>query len=225
MRTKIHLLALSLVIIFLFRAENVKAENNQLYTDSTCCAPDSLVFISATYPVFCVSWHVRSDSVCHHPQGFEVQWKLLTVTVWKSKTVTYTTGTIINFCDSVDTCGAFQWRVRTKCTDSTYSDWVYGKKFTIICGIRRVILVPALSIAPNPANSGIVVTAKNMKPGPVKITIANMFGKTVLEKTAYVGSDGQLVEKLPVSGSQKGIYFVSIVTNGVVISRGRFLKE
>ena len=97
MRTKIHLLALSLVIVFVFRAENVKGENNPLYADSTCCAPDSLTFIRATYPVFCVSWHVPSDSACLHPQGFEVQWKLLTASIWKSKTIAILRGLSLLF--------------------------------------------------------------------------------------------------------------------------------
>ena len=83
----------------------------------------------------------------------------------------------------------------------------------------------SLSISPNPAYSSIIVSAKNIKSGKVKITIATMFGKTVLEKTAHARSDGQLADKLLVIGSQKGVYFVSIVTNGAVVSRGSFLKE
>jgi hypothetical protein len=328
MRKKIHLLALSSVIAFLLGSENVKAENNRPFIDSTCCAPDSLTLVSVNYSTFCIGWKVASDSACRTPQGFEVQWKLLTAstwhsqtviytlgtvvnfcvpidtcgsfqwrvrtkcndstysgwikgktfviscnggssccppgnltvistnypgfcvrweaptdttcyrpqafevqwklltaTIWHSQTVTYTSGTIINFCDSVDTCGSFQWRVRSKCNGRSFSDWVYGKKFVMSCDSIHQRRVQHLSISPNPGSASIVITVRNIKQGPVKIIVADIAGRVFKEKTVYVRNDKQLMENLSAGSWQKGIYFISILSDGAVISRGSFLKE
>ena len=154
MLTKVHLLAFCSAITFFLSANDVKAETKIPTYDSTCCSPDSLRFISALYPIFCVSWKVPSDSACRVPQGFEIQWKLLSGTIWKNKIVTYTSGTTITFCDSTDSCGIYVWRVRTKCNDSTYSNWVNGNKFTMPCDRDNV---QKLSILPNPASEKITI--------------------------------------------------------------------
>jgi hypothetical protein len=116
--------------------------------DTVCCAPDSLKVVSINYPVFCVSWKVNPDSSCKTPYGFEVQWRHYPGSFpWTGKIMIYTGGTIINFCDSVDSCGGFQWRVRTICdtlNGGTYSDWVYGNKFSMPCGghFQKKVLSP-----------------------------------------------------------------------------------
>ena len=224
MRTKIHLVALFSVMTFLLNTENAKAGNKMPGPDSTCCTPDNLTLVHINYPVFCVRWKVRSDSTCINPQGFEIQWKLLSAAVWQSQIVTYTSGIYIDYCDSVDTCGAYQWRVRTKCNDSLHSSWVYGKKFTMSCdsGDARV---QHLSISPNPATASVTITARNIKPGSLKISVVDIAGRNVAEKIVYTRGDKQLLEKLSVGSWPKGIYFVNILSNGTVISRGRFLKE
>lgn len=224
MITKTRLLAFCSVITLLFFATNVKAENRRNTYDSTCCAPDSLRVVSTNYPVFCVSWNVHIDSTCRTPQAFEIQWKPLFGTIWKSKIVPYTSGTTINFCDSVDTCGTYLWRVRTICDDSTYSDWVDGKKFTIPCDHDGPNNTQYLSISPNPASESITISVKYIRPGPIKISIVNMAGKNVLDKIANAESN-KFREKISINGWRRGIYFVNILANGVVISRGSFVKE
>ncbi len=224
MVTKSRLLAFCLVITFLFFAANAKAESNTTTIDSTCCTPDSLRVISTNYPVFCVSWNVRTDSMCRTPQAFEIQWKPLFGAIWKSKLVPYTFGTTINFCDSVDTCGTYLWRVRTKCDDNTYSDWVDGKKFTFQCDHDGPNNAQNLSISPNPACESITISVKYIRPGPIKISIVNMAGKSVIDKIVNVGSN-QLREKISINGWPRGIYFVNILANGVVISRGSFVTK
>ena len=192
--------------------------------DSVCCTPDSLRVVSLNYPVFCVRWNVRADDSCRIPQAFEIQWKPLLGTIWKSVLVPYTGGTTINFCDSVDTCGTYVWRVRTKCDDVTYSDWVNGPKFTFVCDHDRPNNAQYLSISPNPATESITISGKFIRPGLIKISIVNMAGKNVLDKTVNTGSNS-LREKISINGWQRGIYFVSILANGVVLNRGSFVKE
>ena len=233
MRTKIHLLAFLLGITFFLTSENVNAVptgsdsfreiKTPLY--DTCCGPDSLKVVSTNYPVFCVSWQVRIDSICSAPQAFEIRWRSFFSQVWKSKIVTYTSGTTINFCDSVDTCGLHVWQVRTKCNDSTYSNWVSGSKFTMPCDHDGPNSPQILSISPNPANERITINAKNVKPGPAKVSITNIIGKIVYEKMITSKIGNQLREQLSISEWQKGIYFISISMNGVVISRASLIKE
>jgi len=225
MRTKIRLLRFCSIIIFLFFAANAKAENRTIpYDSTTCCAPDSLKVISTSNPIFCVSWNVHIDSTCRTPQAFEIQWKPFFGTIWKSKIVSYTSGTTINYCDSVDTCGLYSWRVRTKCDDSTYSDWVYGNKFTIPCDHDGPNNAQYLSISPNPAYENISLSVKMIKPGSVKISIENIAGKNVLDKIVKTESN-QLMEKISLYGWQRGVYFINVFANGVLIDRGTFVKE
>ncbi len=224
MITKIRLLAFCSVIAILFFAANANAANRTSTTDSTCCTPDSLQVISSDYPVFCVSWNVPIDSMCRTPQAFEIQWKPLYGAIWKSKIVPYTSGTTINFCDSVDTCGTYMWRVRTKCDDSIYSDWVDGKKFIVPCDHDGPNNAQYLSISPNPAFESITISVKFIRPGPIKISIVNIAGKNVLNKIVNAGSN-QSREKISINGWPRGIYLINILANGIVMDRGSFVKE
>lgn len=217
---KIRLLTACVLTAFLLCNQNVNAEIRKPVYDSTCCAPDSLRFVSINCPIFCVSWRVPSDSLCKQPIGFEVQWKLLAGTVWNDKVITYSSGTTITFCDTVAGMGVHVWRVRTICSDSTYSDWVNGNKFNSPCigGADR------LSISPNPASGNITIRTSLNNSKAARISIVNLAGKNVIEKTANI-HNGQLIEELSVSSLQRGIYFVNILVNGVTINRASFMKQ
>ncbi len=131
------------VIIFTIVSFSTKANaliQNPL-TDTVCCTPDSLKIVSVNYPVFCVSWHVRSDSGCRLPYSYEVQWRYYPSTnPWNGAIVTYTGSTTLSFCARVDTCRTYQWRVRTICdtlNGGHYSDWVYGNKIGMNCPVSK----------------------------------------------------------------------------------------
>lgn len=221
---KNFLIVFCLVITFLFGSANLKAESKISFGDTTCCAPDSLTVISTNYPVFCVSWHIPNDSLCKKFERFVIQWKLLLSNNWETQIVSYTSGSYINFCDSVDICGVYQWRVRTKCNDSLYSNWVYGNKFAMSCDSGGRYDVRNLSISPNPASENITISTNDINSGQVKISVVNMNGRNVFDKMAYAQS-GQLRERISVAGWQRGIYFVGIFADGVLINRGSFVKE
>lgn len=230
MKPKRYLPAIWTLLAFFFFAGDVNAGTNRLLgktislPDSTCCPPDSLGVISLNCPDFCFRWHVPDDSTCRTIMGFQVEWKLLLGSVWTSQYVPYTSGTSVTYCGTLDTCGSFIWRVRTKCNDSTFSDWVYGPtKFSCPCDHDRG-MKKNLSISPNPAYENITLSTDGIKPGRIRISILNMTGKNVFEKNIYVRS-GLLREKLSVSGWRRGLYFISIIADGVVIRNGSFLKE
>lgn len=118
--------------------DEIQAGPRQNVTDTICCPPVNLQVVSTTFPTFCVSWQVNTDSGCiHPPYGYEIQWAYYPGSgPWWSGNVVYSSGTTINFCTNVDTCRNYQWRVRTICDTAnggTYSDWVYGKKFAMGC--------------------------------------------------------------------------------------------
>ena len=223
MRSRTLFTTFILLTALLFCNTNVKAGVNAPYGDSSCCTPDSLTVVSTSFPRFCVRWHIPDDSSCKNIQGFQIQWKLLLTHNWDGQFVTYTSGSYIDFCDSVDVCGVYQWRVRIKCNDSTYSDWVYGNKFGFDCGGARSI-TSRLAISPNPASQNITISMKGLQPGKLKITVINMNGRNVFDKTINAQQD-QLTERIPISDWQRGIYFVSIFADGVSIRKGSFVKE
>ncbi len=225
MRIKTHLSVLAFIIAFLLNSNSVNAKSDIPVIDSICCMPDSLMVTSVAYPVFCVRWKVPSDSTCRRSQGFEVQWKRLTDSIWHSQVVIDSSGSYVNFCDSIDTCGVYQVRVRTKCTDSIYSNWTGVKKFLLACEGGRTSRIESLVISPNPASTSIIITAKDIKPGTVKLFVVDIAGRVVIEKIAYSIVKDQLMEKLSVGTLPKGIYFISILSGGSVVKRGSFLKE
>ena len=101
---------------------------------------------------------------------------------------------------------------------------MYGPtKFNCLCGHDRGANKNLL-ISPNPAYESITINANNIRRGRTRISIVNMIGKNVFDKTTYNQSD-LLREKVSISGWQKGIYFVSIIADGKVVRSGSFLKE
>lgn len=135
MQTNFRSIAICAIISLFLYAGKANATIKVPIADTICCAPDSLKVVSTNFPVFCVSWRVSIDSNCKSPYGFEIQWRQFPGSYsWNSRTVTYTGGTTINFCDSVSVCGGYQWRVRTICDtigSTTYSNWIYGNKFSM----------------------------------------------------------------------------------------------
>jgi len=224
MRSKNFSVTFILLLVLLFCNSTTKAESRVSFSDTTCCTPDSLTVVSTNYPVFCVSWHIPNDSSCKKFAGFVIQWKLLLSNNWDSEFVPYNSGSYISFCDSVHICGVYQWRVRTKCSDSTYSEWKNGNKFGFDCDSIHRAINPNLSISPNPALDNITISIKGMKQGKYKLSIINMNGRNVFDKTVYAQSN-QLSERVSVGNWQRGIYFVTILVDGAVISRQSFLKE
>lgn len=156
MKIKFYLLVVLFLAVSMLSSTNAHAEIGRGKFETTCCAPENLNFVSVNGSIFCVEWNIPSGPGCETPLAFEVQWKLKTGTIWKSKIVPYVSGSVISFCDTTDGCGTQQWAVRTICSGYTYSDWVYGNKFDMNC------------------ESGIVSSAKNIfnSSKPVKDNVA-----------------------------------------------------
>jgi len=157
MKTNFRSIAFCVIISLSIYAGKANAGIKIPITDSVCCNPDSLKVVSVNYPVFCVSWKVSTDSTCKHPYGFTVQWRPYPGSgAWTERIKIYTGGTTINFCDSVDTCRNYQWRVRTICDTTNggiYSDWVYGNKFAMNCiGGKAKISVGFINVSNNTTN-------------------------------------------------------------------------
>ena len=141
MKTNFRLIAICAIITLSLFTGNANANTKILVTDTICCNPDSLKVVSTNYPVFCVSWRVSADSTCKRPYGFVIQWRPFPGSgPWTEKTMYYFRGTIVTFCDSVPECKTYQWRVRTICVIgnvTTYSDWIDGPNFPMICSGTR----------------------------------------------------------------------------------------
>jgi hypothetical protein len=221
MRKVIKALAFS---ILLFSASESFADDYRPVYD-TCCAPDSLQVISKIYPVFCVSWQVHVDSVCPTPIEYEIQWKLLLGAVWTSKIVTYTSGTLINFCYTLLGCGTHVWRVRTRCGSNNYSDWVNGPKFTPICDHDDPDGFTRVKVSPNPAVNSITLSGNKFSPGPVIITIDNLSQRRYFTKPINIQKDGVLKYTVSVGNLTKGMYVIAVIRNNVVIAQRKFLKS
>lgn len=205
--------------------ENYSSESKLMFADTVCCPPDSLKVISTNYPVFCVRWKVKRDSACKRVAAFEVQWKLVASTVWSSQIVSYTSGDTVSFCQSVFTCGLYQWRVRTKCTDSSFSTWTNGAKFNFSCLNRSQQASSArITTSPNPATDNITISMGDMPSGKLQLAIADITGNIVISRAIY-GSRGQLQERIQVSALRRGTYFINIMADGVIKARSIFIKQ
>jgi hypothetical protein len=223
----IKFLRFGVFFLMLGSLNDSRANTKVVNTDSiSCCQPDSLRFVSSNYPVFCVQWQYHVDSSCHAPLRFEIQWKPLLGFLWKSKFVTFTGSEIINFCDSVDTCGVYAWRVRTWCNDSTFTDWVNGNKFNITsCNHDGPSIPDRIILSPNPTTSQINVSATGIKAGLVNIYIDDINGKRYLNKTLSFGSEQVLSVSLQISMLPKGFFVLYLFQEGRIFGRAKFLKE
>jgi hypothetical protein len=230
---KKHFLKITLIFtIIIFNVLSLKAERKLTLIDTTCCTPDSLKLVSYNYPVFCVSWHVRNDSGCVNPYGFTIQWaKSPGIGPWKEKIVLYTSGTIINFCDSVDSCVRWQWRVRTICTvgsNTTYSDWVYGSRFEMVCNHdfakpRNNGTNSHFDIIPNPATSQILVLTDDTKDQKSIISITDAKGIIYYRKQGIADEKDKNIP-IDISRLKPGLYFVR-VENIKGVSVKSFIKK
>ena len=203
----------------LFWNQQSSARTYFLPSDSTCCMPDSLKVVSLNQPVFCVSWEMPGDS-CERQQGFEIQWRLVGTLIWKTRSIN-PTGPVYTYCDTAE-CGKNIWRVRTKCDDSTFSDWAYGS-FTLECNHDGPGERPAVSITPNPASEQVSIIAPQVLSNVVKMEITNSIGRNMLSKNLNVLKN-QFREKVFISGWPIGVYYVSLLTKEGKLIRGSFIK-
>ncbi len=213
-----------LLSFFLLHSNSVKAENVKPAIDSVCCPPDSLTVTSVIGELFCVRWKVAQDSNCKAPIGFIVEWKLLVGTLWHSKTVTYTSGAYVQFCDTADCQGATAWRVRTICNDNSLSDWVPGNKFIVACDHDRPVSAPKISVSPNPSSSSVFVTGKFEKVLDVMITVTSITGDRQLEKSMHL-INGKLSLPLSIANWRQGTYYITVSEKNRVLAKTVFLKE
>ncbi len=226
MSRRLKIIAFFLISFFLVINETGFARDRNRLPDSIiCCTPDSLNIISTNYPTFCVGWKVAFDSTCLAPMGFELEWKPLFGGFWISEYVPYSSGIYISHCDSVDTCGVYQWRVRTKCNDSTFSDWVYGPKITMNCGHDMALQPSKLRIFPAPASEAVTIITEITGPAIVEILIYDLNGRRFYEKPIRINKKLKLTETIPVNSWPKGTYFINLRQNGIVIRKGSFMKE
>ncbi len=132
MKTKFVLIALLLTSFLSF---NSKANTGlSLPLTDSCCRPINVRINSTSYPQFCMSWRVLPDTSCTTPQGYMLEWKNVTSSgPWTQRTVIYTGGIVINFCDYVSECGTYEFRMRTICdsTNGVFSVWAYAANFTM----------------------------------------------------------------------------------------------
>jgi hypothetical protein len=218
----------------IFSVLSINAKNKIGLIDTTCCTPDSLTVVSLNYPVFCVSWHVRTDSGCTTPYGFIVQWKKFIGTdLWKEKIVLYTSGTTVNFCDSIDSCGRWLWRVRTICkidsNNTTYSDWVYGPRFApqpIDCnhdfsrqGTSEKSSTSRFEIVPNPASNRITILTNETMDKKSVISITDAAGMSYYRKQGIAQGGGKNIP-IDISALKPGLYFIRMET-----AKGVFIKS
>lgn len=154
MKTNFRFIAICAIISLSLFTGKANAKTKIPIIDTICCNPDSLKIVSTNYPVFCVSWRVSADSACKRPYGFVIQWRPFPGSgTWTEKTIFYFRGTIVTFCDSVPGCISYQWRIRTICvtgTDTTYSDWIGGPKFAMICGADPISFDPGNNNSQSP---------------------------------------------------------------------------
>jgi hypothetical protein len=91
--------------------------------------------------------------------------------------------------------------------------------WTSVLGVSSVTTeLQDVSIFPNPASNNINVTYTVGIPSESKISIKNIVGQVVLEKT-YPARGNQFDENIPLNNFSNGVYFMNIESNGATTTK------
>lgn len=198
--------------------------------NAQCCKfPDSLKVLSVTDSSFCLKWNRNDTSRCDTAKAWQLHYKKVGNTSWKTFKGSYFSDTFHIFCDTVKPCTDWKWQVRNICIkngDSTFTNWVNGPDFSTKCDTAHKSFNPTLAeqhqlkITPNPAKNRIVISG--VFAGKITITVANMVGRKLFETT--IVAQGKLNLPINVSAYEIGLNFITI-TNGKDIIKTSFIKE
>jgi len=100
-----------------------------------------------------------------------------------------------------------------------FKDYIQNGSYTEQCTVEVVQEIPKFNITPNPVNSNLEITIPYEW---MDIQIFNTLGQLVLQSSNQQSDDYNV--QLNVSDFRKGVYYLSIVTDGGTIHISRFVK-
>jgi hypothetical protein len=151
-----------------------------------------------------------------------LQYRKQGVTAWT--TVNVNTNAPTKTINGLLAATTYQWRVKSKFADGTYSVNSATASFTTLAlrsGLELADNTGNLVVYPNPAVDKLNLEFPFTEGISTKITVVNTIGQTVLEQ---IVSDDLSTTQLNIQSLTKGLYVVT-VKNGDNTLNARFIKE
>jgi len=93
----------------------------------------------------------------------------------------------------------------------------------VINSVRTNVLNSSTRIFPNPVNSSLNISMSNVSAGAYELTVQNVVGQTVANKTVNV--NGTFATQFDVSNLNAGVYFLSIENDKNETGMFKFIVE
>jgi hypothetical protein len=154
--------------------------------------------------------------------GFKLQYRKQGVTAWT--TVNVNTNAPTRTLNGLLAATTYQWRVKSKFADGTFSVNSATASFTTLAlrsGLELADNTGDLVVYPNPAADKLNLEFPFTEGVITKITVVNTIGQTVLEQDR---KDDVSTSQLNIQSLTKGLYVVT-VKNGDNTFNARFIKE
>lgn len=153
--------------------------------------------------------------------GYKLQYRKQGVTAWTSNNINSNSPT--KNLSGLLAASSYQWRVKSKFADGTYSVNSNIASFTTLVlrsGMETIESTNELVVYPNPATDKLTLEFPFTE-GDANISIVNALGQTVLTQKA-TDTEGEL--ELNIQSLPAGLYFIA-VQNGGKIFNSRFIKN
>jgi hypothetical protein len=162
--------------------------------------------------------------------GYTLQYKVSTSTSW-TNTLQINTNT-----NSATTAGllpntTYNWRVRTKFSDGTFSAYSANKSFKTLVGTGTVEALRSVEVTaddqynvyPNPATGQLMVTFESGQAQPFTLKMTDVMGRTV-ESVSGKSNAGKNQVPVNVSSWVPGTYLF-ILQNGNTLKTAKVIKQ
>ena len=195
--------------------------STQPYTGLTACAsacptPDSLSVNNIATTSADLSWVEQGTSTSWEiewgPKGF-TQGTGNAVVIPNITTNPYTlTGLLGNT--------SYDYYVRSNCGGTAYTQWSMVEEFTTsgFAGLEDNLDEIDINLFPNPNNGVFQLEVSTMNVMDLEINVINTLGQVVFTKTSTKNST-HFKEKIDLSKSAKGVYYVRVSSNEGAITR------
>jgi hypothetical protein len=159
---------------------------------------------------------------------FEIQYRKADDSAW----VTSRTDQRLKIILGLVKCTKYIIRVRTMCSNTTFSDWVelsyaYGCLIDTdgVSALSRNA-VKEFGIYPNPGGDYVQVTYKLENAADIQVDMVNLQGKVVNTIKSGVQEAGNYMQVFDnMAQVQSGIYFIAVRANGKVVSTQKWMKQ
>lgn len=180
------------------------SQSTSVASGYNCLLPQNLTVVSSTSTTVTLHWDYSSSST------FQVRYKKPTSTTYTTKTFTASACQNTYTLTGLKKNTTYQISIRSYCTSGTASAWS-NTVTTTTPALRLAEVSEAWNLFPNPASGSVsIAVPEKFQDVPVRITVVDVRGVTILEQTIQAENPIQL----NLSDVPPGFYLIQLQPNG-----------